>query len=406
MITTTRKIWNQKILESPFKEVGGIPVQFVNGNKYEDTGEVGQALAFEIAPTIEALAFAADKGMYVAGTYPNTDATSSIVASTKTIVWKGQDLTTYLEAGDKFNLIGTKFNDGCYTIYSIVFSTNTTIVVTESMVADETVAATNGDYTLVTTQTYTNSDATSSITSSTKTIVFKGQDLTSTIETGDVFWLDGTTLNDGTYTCVSCVFSTDSTIVVEEDLVDETLNFNAETITFTTDVVYTNGSATSSITAATGTIIFKGQDLTDYMEPGDSITLENFAETGNNATFEVATISFSTDSTITVTDNTGMVDETLTTTTETITINDKEIVYTNSDATSSLATDTMIIKAQNISAHIAAGDTFVLANTDSNDGTYTVSTISFSTNTTVTIDESFVTETLDLNKETITVDTN
>lgn len=81
----------------------------------------------------------------------------------------------------------------------------------------------------------------------------------------------------------------------------------------TSPYVFTNDDATSSIIAATGTIVFVGQDLTAKVKVGYTIILANFTESGNNSTRIVATVSESGgNSTITVTDNTGMVDETLT----------------------------------------------------------------------------------------------
>lgn len=81
-----------------------------------------------------------------------------------------------------------------------------------------------------------------------------------------------------------------------------------DTISFT----YTNTNSASSIVASTGTIIWKGADLTRTVQVGYRITLANFANAGNNDSFDVASISYaSSDTTITVTDNTGMVDETL-----------------------------------------------------------------------------------------------
>ena len=91
----------------------------------------------------------------------------------------------------------------------------------------------------------------------------------------------------------------------------------------TSPYVFTNDDATSSITASTGTIIFVGQDLTTKIQVGYSFTTANCTNAGNNNTFTVATISESGgDTTITVTDNTGMVDETLTGLDETISVPD------------------------------------------------------------------------------------
>lgn len=428
MVLTTRKIWNKKINESPYREHNKKTIKLVDGEKYEDAGDMANVMNLGKVPTIESFLYTSSGGLTVDGTYVNADAASSIVASTNTIVIKGQDLTATLAVGDKFGLTGTKFNDGTYIVGTIAFSTDTTIVVSEytydagnaaftsdyspSLIADETLGIVEEGFETVTTASYTNTDATSSITASTDTILFKGQDLTATLAIGDVFWLDGTESNDGTWTVLTIGFSTDTTIVVVEtgDLVDETLNFAAETVTFTTDVVYTDAGTTSTIVAATGTINWLGADLTDYLEVGDLFTIAGCEESAgaNNQTYEVATVSSdTTDTIITVTDATGMVDETLDGgTQETLTINDKEITYTNTDATSTLTASTMVIKAQDISAHIVADDTFVIANSDSNDGTYTVATISFSTDTTVTVDETFTTETLEKNPELLRHDTN
>ena len=418
MITTTRKIWTKKISESPYRELGGFPYKLVDGNKYEDTGEMAQVFDFSSIPTISAWGRNDIGNMVVLASYPNKDATSTITASTNTIVWKSQILPNYLKAvlepGDEILISGTKFNDGKYTISTISYSVpNTnTIVVTEDIVADETCGIVEDGYTTVTTATYYNVNDTSSITASTNTIVWKGQDLTATLEAGDVFWLDNTASNDGTYTVDTIVFSTDTTIVVLEDtLVNETLDNADEAITFTTEVVYTNSDATSSITATTGVITLVAQDWTDYLVSGDVITIANCTESGNNAAFTIDTIDYD-DTTalatvITVVDPTGMVDETLNGQDETITINGEEITYTNFDATSSAtaATKTFVIKGQDLTDHILADDEFTIAGSQSNDGTYTVASIAFSTDTTIVVDETVVDEVFSRNPELIRHDT-
>jgi len=49
--------------------------------------------------------------------------------------------------------------------------------------------------------------------------------------------------------------------------------------------VYTNTSATSSIVAATKTIVFEGQDLTDFLRSGDTFVLAN--TTSNDGTYTI-----------------------------------------------------------------------------------------------------------------------
>ncbi len=408
MITTTRKIYTQKILESPYREVGGSPYKFVDGRKYEDTGELGEALDIMPIPNIKVWERDSAGNYTVTATYYNADATSSITASTKTIVWKGQDLTSAIEADTEIILQGTKFNDGKYTVVSAVFATNTTIVVSESMVADETVSNIEDGATLVTTATYYNVDDTSSIVGSTKTIVWKGQDLTATLEAGDVFWLDNTASNDGTYTVDTIVFGGgNTTIVVEEDtLVNETLDNADEAITFTTEVVYTNSDATSSIAANKGTLVIKGQDLTDYIANAEDVTLAGFTNATNNDTFTVKSINYGAPNT------TIVIEDIMVTQAElgaiTITNAGNTIVYTNTDATSSITEKftTIVFKGQDLTDHIFNGDTITIANCDNaeNNISVTVDSIAFGggdSTIVVKAEKTLVAETLDGTDETI-----
>lgn len=74
----------------------------------------------------------------------------------------------------------------------------------------------------------------------------------------------------------------------------------------------TDDDDTSTITATTGTILIKNNDWSSSLTDGDLITMDGCAESGNNNTFTIDTItSDATDTTIIVTDETGMVDETL-----------------------------------------------------------------------------------------------
>ncbi len=412
MITTTRKIYTQKILESPYREVGGSPYKFVDGRKYEDTGELGEALDIMPIPNIKVWERDSAGNYTVTATYYNTDATSSITASTKTIVWKGQDLTSDVETGTEIILQGTKFNDGKYTVVSAVFATNTTIVVSESMVADETVSNIEDGATLVTTATYYNVDDTSSIVGSTKTIVWKGQDLTDNISEGSVIWLDNTTSNDGSYTVDTITYSGgNSTIVVEEDtLVNETLDNADEAIVFTiSEIAYTNGDATSTIVANKGTLVIKGQDLTGYIANAEDVTLAGFDDDTNNSTFTVESIAYG------APDTTIVIQDVMVTQAElgsvTIANAGNDIVYTNADATSTIAAKytEINIEGKDLTGHISGGDTITIANCTNaeNNGDFTVDSIDYDTTLAggtyikITTEKTLVDETLDGTDETI-----
>lgn len=96
------------------------------------------------------------------------------------------------------------------------------------------------------------------------------------------------------------------------------------------DIIYTPFVITSNIVAATGVITIDALDMTDYLIVGDSIVLTGFANAGNNSTFVIGTIDYDSTTalatTITVVDPTGMVNETLTVGTETITVSGKDIL--------------------------------------------------------------------------------
>ena len=81
---------------------------------------------------------------------------------------------------------------------------------------------------------YTNTNATSSVTALTKTILWKDADLTANISDGDYIKLKNTTDNDGIYTVDTISYSApDTTIVVNEDLIDETFSDLDEVIVYT-----------------------------------------------------------------------------------------------------------------------------------------------------------------------------
>lgn len=415
MVLTTRKIWTQKILESPYKKVNNTPYKFVSGVKYEDTGAIGSALDFGVGiPTISSWE-RTNTVMNVGTSFVNSDATSSITNSTQTIVWKGQDLTGTLSAGDEFLIENSQLNNGKYTIDTISYgASNTTIVTVEDSLFDETVLATVANSTTVTTQMYYNTDDTSSAVASTKTIVFVGQDVTGELEAGDTFWLTNTTSNNKTFTVDTVVYAaSDSTIVVLEDtLVNETFDNPFETFTFTTDVIHTNNDATSAIVALTGVITLVAQDWSTHLTSGDSIVIANCTNAGNNVTFEIDTIDYNVTTAlatvITVVDPLTMVDETLNGSDETITVN-TDILYTNDDITSSAvaSTKTFTIVGQDATSNILADDTLTIAGSVSNDGSYTVVTCTHpASDTIVVVSEIVVDETFTGAPEQIRTDTN
>lgn len=93
---------------------------------------------------------------------------------------------------------------------------------------------------------------------------------------------------------------------------------------------YTNTYATSSIVALTATLTVVGQDLTDNIFVGSSITLAGCDEAGNNSANEVLTIEYVGGETVIVFTAAGtLVDETLDGLDETITITDSWIVIDN-----------------------------------------------------------------------------
>ena len=78
---------------------------------------------------------------------------------------------------------------------------------------------------------FTNTDNTSSITASTKTILWKGEDLTGKVQIGYSITLANTSLNNNTLTVNSITESGgDSTIIVDETCYDETLTGLDETL--------------------------------------------------------------------------------------------------------------------------------------------------------------------------------
>ena len=108
-----------------------------------------------------------------------------------------------------------------------------------------------------------------------------------------------------------------------------------KTITSSSDMVFYNADATSNIVASTGIITINAQDLTVYstdvgLEVGDSITLANCAEAGNNSTFTIGSIDYNITTalatTITVTAPGTMVDETDSTPDWTITSDPKTVI--------------------------------------------------------------------------------
>lgn len=157
----------------------------------------------------------------------NTNATSDIVLATSTITLVNQDYIDYLKVGASFELAGSTSNDGTYTIDSFKLNGSDTEIVTVESLVDETLSDLDEIFTFTVNSIgetqYFNVDASSTVVASTKTIVFKTQDITEYMAPGKQITITDSTSNDGTYTIVSAIFSTDTTIVVSETIVDETL---------------------------------------------------------------------------------------------------------------------------------------------------------------------------------------
>jgi len=163
--------------------------------------------------------------------------TYTIIAATSTTFKVSEDLNTssnHLDVGTKICISGSTGNDGTYTVVTAANDAGDTLITVSEAVPDTT-----ADGSVIVTRR----EDIDSATSSSKTLVFNLIDLTSYISAGDTIYIKDSTDNDGVYTVDTIVFSTNTTIVVDQTLPDDT---NDGYISHRVDRTYTDGDILNS----------------------------------------------------------------------------------------------------------------------------------------------------------------
>lgn len=142
-----------------------------------------------------------------------TFAINAVDTGTKTFTHNSADITDSFPAGQQFRVTGSTGNDGWYTVVSSSFSTNTDIIV------EETIPDTTADGNMEVDEYYVIDTATAAPTNQ---FVHNGVDITLDFPPGTKFSVERSTGNDGTYTVLTSVFSTNTTITTVEDVPDGT----------------------------------------------------------------------------------------------------------------------------------------------------------------------------------------
>jgi len=195
------------------------------------------------------------------------------IASTYTL--KIELLYDVSETGDFANSV---------TILDFTAAANTSIQVTGTL-ADEVLSGV--DETISQSLVYTIASASSAVVGSTKTWTIVGQDLTTYLTAGDSIVVAGTVSNNGTFTIVTATEGGgDTTIVVSETCTNETFTGPVGTITVTAWDL--NTVATSLIEKDSSLIVWKTQDITDFVVVPGSVTLANTAS--NDGTYPLVSV--------------------------------------------------------------------------------------------------------------------
>lgn len=235
------------------------------------------------------------------------------------------------------------------------------------------------------------------------TITAANDGVFSGVKVGEVITVTGTKENDGTYTVTKRDDNSKILTVKASKLTDEGVDTGSTFFDYAagTQVVFNNAASTIQVKTNGGAAALSIFSGTPGLAVGDSITVKGAATAGNNTTYSVTAIS-SDGSTLTVSPAPNTT-ETIDTTNDTAAVKITgtgfsytavtQLVITNVGAA---GTDTIQVQdafaaaVPNVFANLRAGMKITLGGVTSNNGTFTIKSIS-SDKSTITVEEDITT---------------